>query len=120
MASSFPLLGFLNASPTMSTLTTGTIKITGINTDGIVIGNTLNIRDQFGQEIYTSTGTVVTDVGYQSVILNKPLISGGGDSTTARHASDQRAHAGVVGQADEGHQDPLQQADPEVHRAVAP
>ena len=77
--------GFLNAAPTMSTLTTGTIKITGINTDGIVIGNTLNIRDQYGNQGYVDTGTVVTDVGYQSIILNKPLISGGGDTANPNY-----------------------------------
>jgi hypothetical protein len=35
--------GFLNAVPNLATLNTGTITITGINTDGIAIGNTLYI-----------------------------------------------------------------------------
>jgi hypothetical protein len=77
--------GFLNAVPNLATLTTGTITITGINTDGIAIGNTLYIRDQNASTtdsngtLYVSTGTVVTDLGYQSVTLNYALTSGGGE-----------------------------------------
>ena len=77
--------GFLNAVPSLATLTTGTITITGINTDGIAIGNELYIRDQFGSQtgtnglLYSSTGTIVTDLGYQSVTLNQALTSGGGE-----------------------------------------
>jgi hypothetical protein len=73
------LPGFLNAAPNKSTLTTGTIVITDIDTEGIAIGNSLYIRDQNNNRFYADTGTVVTDVGYRSVTLNKALISGGGD-----------------------------------------
>ena len=83
--------GFLNASPTTSTLTTGTITITGVDTDGIAVGNYVYIRDQFGRTTsteystatgwiqYAASGTVVTDIGYKSITLNKALTSGGGD-----------------------------------------
>lgn len=77
--------GFLNASPSMARLTTGTITITDIDTTGIAIGNTLYIRDQNNSFtgtnglLYADTGTVVTDLGYKSVTLNKALTSGGFD-----------------------------------------
>ena len=83
--------GFLNASPTTSTLTTGTITITGVDTDGIAVGNAVYVRDQFGLTTsteyststgwlqYAASGTVVTDIGYKSITLNKALTSGGGD-----------------------------------------
>jgi len=71
--------GFLNAQPSLGVLTTGSIVITGIDTTGIAVGNALYIRDQLGNEGYVSTGTVVTDVGYQSITLNKGLIDGGKD-----------------------------------------
>ena len=45
-----PFKGFLNASPTTSTLTKGSITLTGISTDNIAIGNELYIRDQFGYQ----------------------------------------------------------------------
>ena len=45
---SFP--GFLNAQPSTSTLTTGTIVLTNISTDDVSVGNTVFIRDQFGKE----------------------------------------------------------------------
>lgn len=79
--------GFLNVFPSTSTLTTGTINLTNINTTDVYIGNTLRIRDQFGREYddngvwYAATGTVVTDVNYNSISLNQALTSGGGDVT---------------------------------------
>ena len=79
--------GFLNASPTTSTLTTSSITISGIVTDGIAVGNSVYARDQLGSERdsngvpYIATGTVVTDVGYQSITLSNALTSGGSDST---------------------------------------
>lgn len=78
------LPGFLNSNPTLATLNTGTITITGIDTDGIAVGNAVYIRDQYGKTtgsnfvLYADTGTIVTDVGYQSVTLNKALTNGGG------------------------------------------
>ena len=71
--------GFLNAQPSLGVLTTGSIVISGIDTTGIAVGNAVYIRDQLGNEGYVSSGTVVTDVGYQTVTLNKGLIGGGRD-----------------------------------------
>ena len=80
------LPGFLNATPNKATITTGTITITDIDTDGIAVGNYLYIRDQYGQlgtgtvfTQYSDTGTIVTDIGYRSVTLNKALTNGGSD-----------------------------------------
>ena len=77
--------GFLNAKPNTSTFTTGTITITGISTDGIYVGNTIYIVDGSGSQydangvMYAATGTVVTDVQFNSITLNQQLTSGGGD-----------------------------------------
>jgi len=71
--------GFLNAQPSLGVLTTGSIVISGIDTTGIAVGNAVYIRDQLGGEGYVSSGTFVTDVGYQTVTLNKGLLSGGKD-----------------------------------------
>ena len=79
------LPGFLNASPSTASLATGTITLTGISTDGIAIGNSVYIRDQEGSLVdnagvlYAATGTIVTDIGYESVTLNLALTSGGSD-----------------------------------------
>jgi hypothetical protein len=79
------LPGFLAAVPQLSTLTTGSIKITNIETEGIAIGHTVYIRDQFGsfkdnQGVqYAATGTIVTDVNFRSVTLSTALLSGGGE-----------------------------------------
>jgi len=77
--------GFLNASPNTGTLTTSSITITGIDTTGIAIGNSLYVRDQYGSQtgtnglLYSAEGTIVTALGYQSVTLNYALTSGGFD-----------------------------------------
>jgi len=77
--------GFLNATANLGILTTGTIKITGIDTTDIAIGNAVYIRDQNASLIneagirYCSIGTIVTDLGYQSVTLNIALTAGGFD-----------------------------------------
>lgn len=79
------LPGFLNASPTLGVLNTGTITITDIDTDGISVGNAVYIRDQNNSttgpsgRLYADTGTVVVDVGYRSVTLSKALTDGGSD-----------------------------------------
>jgi hypothetical protein len=81
--------GFLNAVPNTGTLTTGTITLTGIDTTGIAVGNTVYVRDQYGYQtgtngiLYVATDTVVTNIGYQSVTLNKALTSGGTDPGNA-------------------------------------
>ena len=78
--------GFLNASPNTGTLTTSSITISGIDTDGIAIGNSLYVRDQNGSTTstdgvsYVASGTIVTGIGYKSVTLNYALTSGGSDS----------------------------------------
>jgi hypothetical protein len=77
--------GFLAAAPTTSTLTTSSITLTEIDTDGISVGHALYVRDQFGRTAddqgnpYVATGTVVTEVGYRSVSINRALNSGGGE-----------------------------------------
>ena len=71
--------GFLNASPSLATLTTGTITINDIDTTNIAVGNRVDIRDQYGNRNYADEGTIVVDVNYQSITLNKGLIGGGGD-----------------------------------------
>jgi hypothetical protein len=79
--------GFLNTQPSTSTFTTGTIILTGLSTTDVFIGNTVFIRDQFGRQYddngmwYATTGTIVTNVDYNSITLNKALTSGGGDVT---------------------------------------
>lgn len=81
------LPGFLNTFPSTSTISTGTISLTGISTTDVYIGNEVFIRDQFGRQYddngvwYAATGTVVANVGYNNIILNKALTSGGGDVT---------------------------------------
>jgi hypothetical protein len=79
------LPGFLGGNTTIDVLTTGTIEITGIDNTGMVIGQAFYIVDQFGKKVdsnnqpYLREGTLVADVGYQSVTLNFPLNSGGGE-----------------------------------------
>jgi hypothetical protein len=100
------LPGFLNAQPSTSTLVAGTIVLEGISNADVAVGNTVYIRDQFGSAFdkfpyvhdefgnpildelgntstnttygiwYAATGTVVTDVGYNSITLNQELTSG--------------------------------------------
>ena len=85
------LPGFLNASPTTSTLSTGTIILENIDTTNVFVGNTVFIRDQFGNTTstvidstgnwvpYASSSTVVTNVGFNSITLSNALSSGGGE-----------------------------------------
>lgn len=83
--------GFLNASPTTSSLTTSSITISGIDTTGIAVGNYVYARDQFGRTTSTQTdvngnwmpyiasGTVVTNIEYLTVTLSQPVLVGGAD-----------------------------------------
>ena len=77
--------GFLTAAPNTGTITTGSITIVGIDTSDIAIGQTIYIRDQYGRTSnengipYLTTGTLVVDVGYQTITLNKAINQGGGD-----------------------------------------
>jgi hypothetical protein len=82
--------GFLNAQPSTSTLSTGSITLSGVSTQGVAIGNYVYIRDQYGQQYntgtndlawYANTGTYVVDVDYNTITLNRPLGSGGSDPT---------------------------------------
>ena len=49
------------------------------------------IRDQYGRQYddngvwYAATGTVVTDINYNAIVLNKALTSGGGDPTNPNY-----------------------------------
>lgn len=90
--------GFLNANPTTGTLTTSTITLTGISTDGIFVGNAVYARDQFGRSTstnldvngnyiqYIASGTVVTALGFNSITLNKPVQAGGSDPTNTANS----------------------------------
>jgi hypothetical protein len=79
------LPGFLSGQTTIDVLTTGTIEINGIDNTGVVIGQEFYIIDQFGRQVdsnnqpYVKPGTIVANVGYQSILLNFPLNSGGGE-----------------------------------------
>jgi len=82
--------GFLNAQPSIASLTTGSITINNLDTTDIAVGNSLYIKDQFGNtgtvvnsvfQPYALPGTVVTNIGYQSVTINQGLGNGGSDPT---------------------------------------
>jgi hypothetical protein len=75
------LPGFLTATPTKGVLSTGSIVINDIDTEGIAIGNYVFIRDQEDNRDYVATGTIVTDIGFRSITLNKALLAGGQDPT---------------------------------------
>ena len=80
------LPGFLSGNTNIDVLTTGTIDITNIDTTGFCIGQSFFIIDQYGKKVdsnnqpYVKEGTIVSDVGYQSITLNFPLNSGGGQA----------------------------------------
>jgi len=83
------LPGFLSAIVNTSSLTTSSITINGIDTTGIVIGQSLYARDQYGSYAdllgnqYITTGTTITDVNFQSITLSNPINAGGGDPANA-------------------------------------
>ena len=85
------LPGFLTSAPNIATLTTGSITISGIDTTDIAIGQSLFVRDQYGRQqddggfMYVNEGTVVTDVGYQTITLNQAINQGGGDPLNATY-----------------------------------
>jgi hypothetical protein len=76
---------FLTATTNVAQLSTSSLTITDIDTNGIAIGGTVYIRDFDGKETdsngvrYAATGTTVVDVGYRTVYLSTALTSGGGD-----------------------------------------
>jgi hypothetical protein len=85
------LPGFLSAIVSTGTLTTGSITINGIDTTGIVIGQSLYVRDQYGSyndlfgNQYITTGTTITDVNFKSISLSAPINAGGGDSANPNY-----------------------------------
>ena len=85
------LPGFLTGNTNIGTLTTGSINITGVDTTGIVIGQSFYVIDQYGRKVdsnnqpYVTPGTIVSDVSYQTITLNYPLNSGGGDPNNANY-----------------------------------
>jgi hypothetical protein len=78
--------GFLTAIANTTTLTTSSYTISGIDTTGISIGQTVYIRDQFGYEAdnngegdqYINTGTTIVDITFQTIHLSEPINQGGG------------------------------------------
>jgi hypothetical protein len=78
--------GFLTAIVNTSSITTSSYTIDAIDVTGVAVGQTVYIRDQFGYEAddngagipYLSTGTVVTEVNFQSITLSNPILQGGG------------------------------------------
>jgi len=84
--------GFLSAISNTSTITAGSYTITGIDTTDIAVGQTLNIRDQYGYSSingsgtnYVSTGTTVTGVSYQTITLSNPIQVSAGDPTNSNY-----------------------------------
>ena len=83
--------GFLTGNTNIGTLTTGTITLSGLDTTGMVVGQTLFIKDQYGRTAdvngtpYVTTGTIVSDINYQSIILNYPINAGGGDPNNSNY-----------------------------------
>jgi hypothetical protein len=83
-AQGFP--GFLTAAFNTGTINTGSITISGVDTTDIAVGQSIYCRDQYGRqynpssgEWYISTGTVVTDLAFQTITLNLAVNEGGGD-----------------------------------------
>ena len=81
--------GYLNATANTSTVTKGAYSIDGIDTTGIAVGNKLYIRDITGATTgtdgvsYVLPDTSVVDVNFQSVTLDQPIQSDGGDPTNS-------------------------------------
>lgn len=85
--------GFLNSSPSTSTLTVGTITLTDIVTTDIAVGNLVYVVDQFNSLVdnvagsptqgqrYAPVDTFVVSIGYNSITLNQALTAGGSDLT---------------------------------------
>lgn len=78
--------GFLTATVTFSTITEGDLTITGIDVSDMFIGQALYLHDQYGSDkdlvtniSYLQPGTIITDLGPQTVYLSKPITQSGGD-----------------------------------------
>jgi hypothetical protein len=79
--------GFLTAAIDLATITEGALEITDVDVSGIAIGQTIYIRDQFGNyadpvtgKDYLTTGTIVSDLGFRSIILSQPVAVTAGNS----------------------------------------
>jgi hypothetical protein len=83
--------GFVTGNSNVGVLVTGTINISGVDTTGIVIGQSFYVRDQYGKtsdtnnQPYVKPGTIVSDVNFETITLNYPLNSGGGDPNNANY-----------------------------------
>ena len=78
--------GFLTAGIDLATISEGTLEITNIDVTGMYIGQTVYLRDQFGNyndpvssKPYLKEGTTVSDLGYQKLILSQPINVTGGN-----------------------------------------
>ena len=84
-AKGFP--GYLTAAPNTSTIAAGAYTIEGIDTTDIAIGQNFYITDIGSSQrnsdgiMYINSGTIVTDVGFQSVTFDQPINVDGGDPT---------------------------------------
>ncbi len=80
------LPGFLAAAVNTSTLTTGSVTISGIDTEGVAIGQKVYVRDQYGSyhDIngipYVPEDTFVTDINFKSITLSESITAGGGEA----------------------------------------
>jgi len=84
------LPGFVGGQVNTGTLTTGSITISGIDVSSVGIGQTVYVRDQYGNSSkngvpYVATGTIVSDVGFQTITLNQAIVTGGGDTTNPNY-----------------------------------
>ena len=78
--------GFLTATVTFSTITEGDLSISGIDVSNMYIGQTVYVHDQYGSYYdlvsnvsYIQNGTIITDIGPQTIYLSKPITQSGGD-----------------------------------------
>lgn len=79
--------GFLTAGIDLSTITEGTLEITDIDVTGMYVGQTVYLRDQFGNyndpatgKPFLKEGTTVADLGYRKLILSQPINFTGGNA----------------------------------------
>ena len=78
--------GFLTSTVTFATITEGDLTISGIDVSDMYIGQNLFLHDQYGSYFdlttnvsYLQEGTVITDIGPQTIYLSKPITQSGGD-----------------------------------------
>jgi hypothetical protein len=82
--------GFLTATITFPTITAGSLFLSGIEVDNMYIGQTVYVRDQYGSygvtnpvtnefTPYLQDGTIISDLGPETIYFNKPVKLSGGD-----------------------------------------